>query len=753
MITGSSPPTHWNRRAWLVLAMGLLITFVVTLQVKSLTQTGGGFFSAPYLVVWLTMAGGVAISLLLFAFVRSLLNTHRQAETLARIMTRDLRKSEEKISAILNTVGEAVCGIDLNGCCTFCNPAALLILGYRSQEEMLGKNLHELAQHSFQDGSPFPVENCSIFKTITENRGYHVDNELFWRSDGSSFPVEYWSEPQLTEGRIIGAVVTFMDITEARERELKLQLSETKYRQLHESLRDAFVKTDLQGKFIASNVLFREMLGYSSEELANLTYVELTPPSWHAMEARLFEEQILGRGYSDVYLKEYITKSGGIVPVELRCFLLRDQNGQPEAMWAIIRDVTLRKELEAEIREAREYAENIVETIREPLLVLNSDLTVLSANRSFYDNFRVTPAETIGNFIFDLGSRQWDIPALRLLLENILPRETLFNDYEVEHDFPEIGRKTILLNARQICRNNIGSHIILLAMEDITRRKEILEELLLKDQALMRSEKMASIGQLAAGVAHEVNNPMAFISSNLRVLCDYFDQIVRFDRFRRDLDDSDSSSVNRDAVAARRVELKINFILDDGADLISGTLSGARRVTKIVQDLKLYTRLDALEKEMITLDHCLESALAICNSELKYVATIRKECAPLPEVICNQGQLNQVFLNLLVNAGQAITAPGEIVLRSWHDELFVYVSVSDTGRGIPEEIRNRIFDPFFTTKEVGKGTGLGLSISAEIMKKHNGELLMESIVGVGTTFTVKLPRTPNGLTVHPQEQP
>ena len=272
--------------------------------------------------------------------------------------------------------------------------------------------------------------------------------------------------------------------------------------------------------------------------------------------------------------------------------------------------------------------------------------------------------------------------------------------------------------------------------------KEIQEELLhLKDQALIRSEKMASLGQLTAGVAHEINNPLGFISTNLRVMTEYFDQIIRFDRFRRDLDSGDSGSANLDAVAAQRVELEIDSILEDGVDLIRSTLGGMQRVTKIVLDLKQYARVDPQEKKSITLESCLEGALAICNSELKYVAKIRKEYEPTPKILCNQGQLNQVFLNLLVNAAQALLGRGEILLKSRFDELFVYVSVSDTGAGIPEETMAKIFDPFFTTKEEGKGTGLGLSISAEIMKKHDGELLVESVVGIGTTFTVKLPRT------------
>jgi diguanylate cyclase (GGDEF)-like protein/PAS domain S-box-containing protein len=142
-----------------------------------------------------------------------------------------------------------------------------------------------------------------------------------------------------------------------------------------------------------------------------------------------------------------------------------------------LHDITEHKQLEAEIQDAREYAENIVETVREPLVVLNSDLKILTANHSFYDTFKVTPKETIGNFIYDLGNRQWDIPKLRVLFEKILPHDTVFNGYEVEHDFLDIGRKTILLNARQIFRKNIGSHIILLAMEDITERKQAEERI------------------------------------------------------------------------------------------------------------------------------------------------------------------------------------------------------------------------------------------------------------------------------------
>jgi len=265
-----------------------------------------------------------------------------------------------------------------------------------------------------------------------------------------------------------------------------------------------------------------------------------------------------------------------------------------------------------------------------------------------------------------------------------------------------------------------------------------------KDQALIQNEKMASIGQLAAGVAHEINNPMAFVAGNLSVLAGYYARIAEYDRLLRDQSGAEPGTLTRETIEKIRTSQDIEHILADGVALVTESLEGAERVTKIVMDLKSFSRMDAPEHEPLDLRECLESALTIAHNELKYVAVVRKEYQSLPTVYGNLGQLNQVFLNLLVNAGQAIAPSGEILLKSWCDEAFVYASVSDTGQGIPVEIRKRLFEPFFTTKDVGQGTGLGLSISNEIINKHNGEILVESEIGRGTTFTVKLPRTPEG---------
>jgi two-component system NtrC family sensor kinase len=168
-------------------------------------------------------------------------------------------------------------------------------------------------------------------------------------------------------------------------------------------------------------------------------------------------------------------------------------------------------------------------------------------------------------------------------------------------------------------------------------------------------------------------------------------------------------------------------------------LEGAERVRKIVQDLKGFSRVDEADEKLADIIQCLESTINIAWSEIKNAAALRKEFGDIPQIKCFPQQLNQVFMNLLVNAAQAISGYGEIIVRTWNDAENVFVSVCDNGSGIPEDVQQRIFEPFFTTKESGKGTGLGLSISYDIVKKHGGDLMLVSQPGQGTTFTVRLP--------------
>ena len=254
---------------------------------------------------------------------------------------------------------------------------------------------------------------------------------------------------------------------------------------------------------------------------------------------------------------------------------------------------------------------------------------------------------------------------------------------------------------------------------------------------ILQQEKMASVGQLAAGVAHEINNPMGFISSNLSSLAKYLERLAAF---IRTIEEKLPQDPPDEELAALRKKLKIDYILEDAAHLVEESLDGADRVKKIVQGLKNFSRIDQAERLAADINECLDSTINIIWNELKYKCEVKKEYGELPKTVCNPQQLNQMFMNLLVNAAQAIETRGEIRIKTWADQDWIYTRISDTGSGIPQDKIKRIFEPFYTSKEVGKGTGLGLSIVYDIVvKNHQGDIQVESEEGKGTSFTVKIP--------------
>ena len=271
-------------------------------------------------------------------------------------------------------------------------------------------------------------------------------------------------------------------------------------------------------------------------------------------------------------------------------------------------------------------------------------------------------------------------------------------------------------------------------------------ELKMVQSQVLQQEKMASIGQLAAGVAHEINNPMGFIISNLNTLKRYSERVSEYLTAQTATVERCSEKCgNADVlteIAEKKKALKIDYITGDLNNLIKESLEGADRVKKIVHDLKNFSRVDESEFKTADINSGLESTINIVWNELKYKATLVKEYGDIPLTVCNPGQLNQVFMNLLVNAAHAIEKQGEIRVRTWFERGLINITISDSGTGISQENQRRIFEPFFTTKEVGKGTGLGLSIAYDIIKKHNGIIKVDSEVGKGTTFTISIPAVP-----------
>jgi len=291
--------------------------------------------------------------------------------------------------------------------------------------------------------------------------------------------------------------------------------------------------------------------------------------------------------------------------------------------------------------------------------------------------------------------------------------------------------------------------------EDVGHREKVEQELLKRNaelntlnaklsmaqEHLVQSEKLASIGQLAAGVAHEINNPIGYIFSNFGMLEKYlkslFDMLTLYEQAEHACSNPDLSN----GLQNMREELEVDFLKQDIPELMKESKEGIVRVRKIVQDLKDFSHVESRpEWQFSNLNQGIDSTLNVVNNEVKYRADIVKEYGDIPEVQCILSQINQVVMNLVVNAAHAMGAErGKIYIRTGCNDSTAWVEVEDTGTGIPKDVVPRIFDPFYTTKPVGKGTGLGLSLSYGIVQKHHGQIEVHTELGRGSTFRVTLP--------------
>ncbi|HSE87168.1 MAG TPA: CheR family methyltransferase [Candidatus Binatia bacterium] len=427
----------------------------------------------------------------------------------------------------------------------------------------------------------------------------------------------------------------------------------------------------------------------------------------------------------------------------LRCLPYRTSGDVIDGVVFTFTDVTRLKHSEQAMIKARDYAENILHTTREALLVLDPELKVVSANDAFYVTFQVSPEETQNRLIYELGNHQWDIPELRHLLERIPPTNSVIRDFEVRHDFPTIGPKIMSLNARSIYNpEGKQARLILLGMTDITERERIqhrmsertreleqanralLEDMekrkKLEDQ-LRQAQKMESMGTLAAGVAHDFNNILNIIQGYTSIL---------------------AQGATSDQIA-ENVEV-ITETTQRGATLVQQLLMLARKTETKLEPTNANTLIHGLSKLLKeTFPKHIELRLDLDDK--------------LPQIIADSSQINQVLLNLCVNARDAMPEGGTLTLKTeavdgkglqhygdLEAERYVCIEIADTGVGMEENLQSRIFEPFFTTKGFDQGTGLGLAVVYGIVKNHNGLIQIESKLMKGTTFRVYFPVVSSG---------
>jgi len=521
-----------------------------------------------------------------------------------KLTERELGTNRMMLEIILDAVPQSVFWKDRTSVYQGCNKAFAKAAGVAHPDDIIGKTDYDLPWLK-EESEAYRRDDQEVMRLntpklhITETQ-QTASGERQW-VDTNKIPLV---DPQ---GEVMGVLGIYEDITVRKIAEEALRESEARYRRLHESMMDGFALTRMDGTIVDSNLSFQTMTGYTAEELAGLTYQTLTPLKWHDFEAAIVRDQIIARGYSEVYEKEFRHKNGTIFPVEVRAYLIREKDGTPSGMWGIVRDVTERRRL------------------------------------------------------------------MDIMIQN---------------------------------------------------------------------EKMMSVGGLAAGMAHEINNPLSGILQAAQVLATRLDFTSR-----------------RSAEAARELGMdtdRLDSLLASRAipQMIASIRESAMRAAHIVSTMLEFSRKSDSAKVLANMNDLLDKAVDLGSTDydlkkkfdFRRIAIEREYQMDLPSIPCSMVEIQQVFLNLLGNAAHAMAVrppdspPPRIVLRSALDEDAVRIEVEDNGPGIDEATQRRIFEPFFTTKATGEGTGLGLSLSYFIIvNNHGGSISVVSAPGQGTRFVIRLP--------------
>ncbi len=603
------------------------------------------------------------------------------------------------------------------------NHALCRITGY-SEEEMLGMMTRIL----YPDDEEFYRIGEQLYEQM-KREGLGVKEAVLKGKDGRLIDVVLSLSPTNPGDPSAGVCVTVQDITERKRAEEALRASEAKFRALHQSMNDAFVSVNMEGRIQDYNETFLSMLGYAPEEIGTLTYKDITPGKWHETEQVIVEKQVLSKGFSEVYEKEYLRKDGTVFPVELRTTLLRDAKGDPVSMWAIVRDVTERKRAEEALRESEEKYRFLTESMTDVVWTTDMNLKITYVSPSIVHMLGFTPGERMLQNVEDTMTRDSYETAVSLLareLENERsgtadPDRFLLIQTEYYHkEGHTVWVESVVRFIRDRDGHPAGIHGL---SRDVTERKRAEQEREKWKEQLNRSQKLESIGTLAGGIAHDFNNLLMGIQGNA--------SLMMFD-----LDPSDPLCER-----LKHIEEQVR----SGADLTNQLLGFAQG--------------GRYELKPTDLNEIVENTASMFGRTRKEITIHRKYERGLRPVEADRTQMGQVFMNLFLNASQAMPGGGEIYLETENilvDDAkglplalspgkYVRIAISDTGSGMDAKTLERIFDPFFTTKEMGRGTGLGLATVYGIVKGHGGAIDVDSKPGLGTTFRIYLPATDKAI--------
>jgi PAS domain S-box-containing protein len=602
-------------------------------------------------------------------------------------MEEALRDSEEKLRKMFESVTDGISVIDLKGIITEVNQRMVEMHGFSSKDELRGKSAFDLVTP--RDHKRIAA---NMKKTIKQEAIRRAECTLL-RADSSEFLGELsTSVLKDASGNLVGHVTIARDITERKKMEEALNLQRAYFQQLFDNSPDAIIMIDMNDRIIQANKGFEMLFGYSAEEVKGQSLREVFIPEEDAQVALASTQRVLS---GEAIRRESMRrrKDGSLVDVSILSYPIRSNGGLAGA-YLIYTDITKRKEAEEAIKHAAEEWRMTFDSITDAISIHDRDFRIQRANKAFANIFRMKPRQLIGRHCYELhrGAKP---------ISGCPHKQTLVTGKPAVAEFYESNLGKYLLESTSPIFDKTGEVIGTIHItREITEQKQ-------QNEQLMITDRLASIGELAAGTAHELNNPLTSVIG--------FSQLV----LEKDIPDD------------IREDMKLIY-------------NEAQRAANVTKNLLTFARKHAPVKQLNQINNIIEDVLKLRAYEHKAnCIEVKKQLASdLPEIRVDYFQMQQVFLNIIINAEYFMTEAhkrGTLTITTKKQNDNIKISITDDGPSIPPENLSRIFDPFFTTKAAGKGTGLGLSICHGIVSEHGGQIYARSQRGKGATIIVELP--------------
>jgi PAS domain S-box-containing protein len=654
-----------------------------------------------------------------------------------------LKKSEEGYRTLMENLPVGVFRTSLSqpGRILNANPAAALIHGFDSMDQMMNASVEDLYLNP-EDRKLFLKE---IIKNVkVKNRLIHYkrrNGDAFWGTISATCHFDKSGIPDWIDGVV-------EDVTEKLEIEEKLKGYLKFFETLIDTVSNPVFYKDQDGRYLGCNRSFADIIfGLPREEIINKKISDLKDviPQELAVKYDEKDRELFANPGVQEYESRVKCADGKFRFFQLSKSTYQGPDGKIAGLVGIMMDITERVENERELRRINEELDLLVTSLSSIIIGVSVKDRITHWNPFAEKVFRVNAADVIGKSFFECGIK-WDWGVIYEAISNSILEEksVRINDLKYENFEERNGILGLTINPLKRGGEILDGFIIL--------GKDLTEQKILEAQ-LMQSNKLEALGQLAAGVAHEINTPMQYVGDNLKFINKSFIGLINildiYERAAKSIRNKDEfEKLIREAEELAGT-IKLPFLLEQMPKALEQSMEGVSRVSVIVQSMKSFSHPGAGQKMPADLNKAIENTVTISRNEWKYDCDLELELDPdLPKIPCYESELNQVILNLIVNARDAVREAKEnkkiesglITVCTAMNKTHAIIKVKDNGSGIPEKIREKIFDPFFTTKEIGKGTGQGLAISHSIIvEKHRGSLYFESTADKGTTFIIKLP--------------